>query len=249
MSSGLVVIVENQLADSDHGHLGQLLTYAAGTAASTIVWLTTGFRDEHRQALTWLNEHTDEDTHFFGVELQVIRIGESAPAPLFRVLVAPNDWQKAVKRSASSSTGGREALYVGFWEKYIARARARHPDWIIPRASSQSWLWMRAPIKSCGLSASFTAGSKIRHELYVDAASAELSTARYEALARQKEALEAAYGRSLTWEPMPGKRACRIAEYRPGSITRQDEYNSYMEFFLDAGQRMRTALASVELPQ
>ena len=31
------LIVENQLADSDHSHLGQLLTYAGGTNASTIV--------------------------------------------------------------------------------------------------------------------------------------------------------------------------------------------------------------------
>ena len=196
MTNGTVVIVENQLADSDHSHLGQLLTYAAGTSASTIVWLTTGFRDEHRQAMTWLNEHTDEDTHFFGVELQVVRIGESAPAPLFRIVAEPNDWQKAVKRSASNSTSGRAALYADFWKRYLARVRSEHPDWMVPSASTQSWLWMAAPIRACGLSSSFAAGAKIRHELYIDAQSAEQSTARYEALARQKEALETAYGRA-----------------------------------------------------
>jgi hypothetical protein len=125
LTNGTVVIVENQLADSDHSHLGQLLTYAAGTSAATIVWLTTAFRDEHRQAMTWLNEHTDEDTHFFGVELQVVRIGESVPAPLFRVVAEPNDWQKAVKRSASNSTSGRAALYVDFWARYLTRVRSR----------------------------------------------------------------------------------------------------------------------------
>lgn len=249
MSNGTVVIIENQLADSDHVHLGQVLTYAAGTSASTIVWLTTGFKDEHRQALTWLNEHTDEDTHFFGVELQVVRIGESARAPLFKVVAEPNDWQKAVKRSTSSTTSSREALYVIFWEKYLARAAAEHPGWMLPRASSQSWLWMRAPIRSCGLSCSFAAGGKIRHELYIDAQTAELSTSRYEALVRQKDAMETAYGRPLTWEPLPGRRACRIADYQTGAITRQDEHDPYIDFFLDAGQRMRSALAAIQLPQ
>ncbi len=51
-TNDVVLIVENQLGESDHSHLGQLLTYAAGTAASTIAWITTRFRDEHRQALT-----------------------------------------------------------------------------------------------------------------------------------------------------------------------------------------------------
>ena len=198
--------------------------------------------------MTWLNEHTDEDTHFFGVELQVVRIGESAPAPLFRVVAEPNDWQKAVKRSASNSTSGRAALYAGFWERYLARVRSEHPDWMAPSASTQSWLWMRAPIRSCGLSSSFAAGGKIRHELYIDAQTAGQSTARYEMLVRQKEALEAAYGRPQTWEPLPARRACRIAEYRTGTITSQHEHDAYMEFFLDAGHRMRSALAAVQLP-
>jgi hypothetical protein len=70
-TNGVVLIVENQLGDSDHGHLGQLLTYAAGTAASTIVWITTRFRDEHRRSLTWPNGHTDQDT-----------LGHCLPPPL-----------------------------------------------------------------------------------------------------------------------------------------------------------------------
>jgi Domain of unknown function (DUF4268) len=248
MATGTVVIVENQLADSDHSHLGQLLTYAAGTSAATIIWLTTRFRDEHRQVLTWLNEHTDEETHFFGVELEVVRIGESDPAPLFKVVAEPNDWQKAVKRSASDSTSGRGALYAEFWDRYLSRVRAEHADWPNPRPSTQSWLWMAAPIRSCGLSCSFAAAGRIRHELYIDALTPELSTARFEALLGQQQTLEAAYGRPLTWEPLPAKRACRIADYRDGAITRQDEHDAYMDFFLDASQRMRNALAAVKLP-
>src|SRR5829696_9348086 len=77
ITNDAVLIVENQLATTDHTHLGQVLTYAAGTGASTIVWIATEFREEHRQALDWLNEQTGEETHFFGIELQVARIGES----------------------------------------------------------------------------------------------------------------------------------------------------------------------------
>src|SRR5215467_859785 len=78
ITNDAVLIVENQLEGTDHSHLGQVLTYAAGTAASTIVWIATAFREEHRQALDWLNENTGEETHFFGIELRVARIGDSA---------------------------------------------------------------------------------------------------------------------------------------------------------------------------
>jgi len=81
ITNDAVLVVENQLEGTDHSHLGQVLTYAAGTAASTIVWIATSFREEHRQALDWLNENTGEDTHFFGIEIQVGQIGDSARAP------------------------------------------------------------------------------------------------------------------------------------------------------------------------
>ncbi len=80
-ATGETVIVENQLDVSDHGHLGQILTYAGGTNPVNIVWIATSFREEHRAALEWLNERTDERTRFFAVEVSVVRIGDSAPAP------------------------------------------------------------------------------------------------------------------------------------------------------------------------
>lgn len=96
LSDESVVIVENQLELSDHTHLGQILTYAAGTDPKTIVWITAGFRPEHRAALDWLNEHTDPDTRFFGIEIAVVQIGGSTPAPNFKLAVEPNDWEKQV---------------------------------------------------------------------------------------------------------------------------------------------------------
>ena len=91
------VIIENQLEVTNHTHLGQLITYAAGYDANVVVWLTREFRDEHRQALDWLNQRTGEDTQFFGVEVELWRIGESLPAPHFKAVATPNDWIKRQK--------------------------------------------------------------------------------------------------------------------------------------------------------
>lgn len=110
-----VVIVENQLEESDHTHLGQILTYAGGTDAKHIVWVAPSFRPEHRKALEWLNERTDEETRFFAVKIEVVSIGDSSPAPLLSLVVQPNDWGKIVRRTTgrqSSPQWGREDVLV-----------------------------------------------------------------------------------------------------------------------------------------
>src|SRR6185312_8829511 len=90
------VLIENQLERTNHGHLGQLLTYAAGLDAVTIVWIAERFTEEHRAALDWLNERTDEKITFFGLEVELWQIGNSPVAPKFNIVSKPNDWAKSI---------------------------------------------------------------------------------------------------------------------------------------------------------
>jgi hypothetical protein len=99
-STGKLVLVENQLERTDHMHLGQLMTYAAGLSVVTVVWVAARFTDEHWAALDWLNEITAEDINFFGLEVELWRIGDSAPAPKFNVVSQPNDWSRRIKASS-----------------------------------------------------------------------------------------------------------------------------------------------------
>src|SRR4051812_28339062 len=111
-NDGRVVIIENQLDRTDHGHLGQLLVYASGLEAAAVVWVAPRFRDDHRRTLDWLNERTDTGVDFFGVEVSVVQTGEMSPrAPVFEVVARPNDWQKGVKET--SPAGGGSGQNVG----------------------------------------------------------------------------------------------------------------------------------------
>ena len=90
------VLIENQLERTDHRHLGQILTYAAGLHAVTICWIAESFADEHRATIDWLNEISDDKFQFFGLEIEVWKIGDSPPAPKFNVVSRPNDWTRGV---------------------------------------------------------------------------------------------------------------------------------------------------------
>lgn len=246
-----VLIVENQLAPTDHSHLGQVLTYAAGTAASTIVWIATAFREEHRQALDWLNENTGEDVHFFGVELQVVKIGDSPPAPLLNLVAQPNDWQKQVRAATQrSAVTGKGALYVQFWAKLIDRIHAEHPDWTRSRrGSSENRIGMWSPLRGTVINSVFGQGDRLRHELAIDAGDGERNLEMFEYLHAQRDSFEAAYGRPLQWEDLSGYRVCLIADYRENSsVTDEAQHAQFVEWFLDAGVRLRRALAAVDPP-
>ncbi len=94
--SGEWVLIENQLDRTDHGHLGQIVTYAAGLDAATVIWIAENFSDEHLAALDWLNSITDENILFFGVQIELWSIGGSV-APKFQVVCKPNSWVKKAK--------------------------------------------------------------------------------------------------------------------------------------------------------
>ena len=122
---GEKVVIENQLERSDHTHLGQILTYAAGVNASTVVWVLPELQNEHRAVLDWLNERTDEDVNFFGVVVEVVKIGNSLPAPVFRVEARPNDWQKRVR----SGSSGSAVRWKGWERGYEALAAVPAGHW------------------------------------------------------------------------------------------------------------------------
>ena len=108
------MLIENQLERTDHTHLGQLITYAAGLQAVTIVWIAQRFTDEHRAALDWLNEHTDEKINAFGLEIELWQIGDSPFAPKFNVVSQPNDWARTVQQAASGGKTEHKQLQLKF---------------------------------------------------------------------------------------------------------------------------------------
>ncbi len=118
------VAIENQLEETDHGHLGQLLTYAAGYDARVVIWVTPTFHDEHRAAIDWLNRWTPEEIEFYAVELRAIRIADSLPAPEFRPVAFPNGWSKQ-RQLPSRGLSSRGRQFREFFQPLVDELRRR----------------------------------------------------------------------------------------------------------------------------
>lgn len=229
---GSKVIVENQLEGTDHSHLGQLLTYAGGLEAQTIIWVAADFRDEHRAALDWLNRVTDETTHFYGVVVRAVQIGDSVPAPDLSLAVEPNDFGKIVRASTQSRwMEERGAKYQEFWAHLLEKLRHDFPEFAARKAPARQYIGLPTGYSGCSRTIAF-GRSTLKVELYLGSSDAEVNSARLEALYERKLAIESIFGEELSWEELEGKKAARVAFYRDASILNQGEWDDYAEWIV-----------------
>lgn len=209
-SEGSLVLIENQLERTDHNHLGQLLTYAAGLDAVTVVWIAAPFTDEHRTALDWLNLKTDQSVNFFGLEIELWRIGDSPIAPKFNVVAQPNDWTKTLRVATGQ---GREISetqrrQLEFWIEFDEFVKSRGDGIRCQNPGARHWLysslgrtWM---IFACVIS---TSPPFVRVELALDGNDAK---AWFSLLENDSEAIEEEFGEELIWHSPPDIKGARV---------------------------------------
>jgi hypothetical protein len=226
LSSRRPVIIENQLETTDHSHLGQLLTYAAGFDAEAVVWVTREFRDEHRQALDWLNQRTGEDTQFFGVTVELWRIGDSLPAPHFNVVATPNGWRKETAHrsdySESPIRSERSERYGNFFQGLIDTLREKHRFTNARKGQMQNWYSFSSGYSYITYGANFTGQREARVELYIDYPDGDRNLMLLDNLKAYEDQIHSQLG-ILDWQRLENRRACRIALARPGSIDDDDD--------------------------
>ena len=223
LGSNRPVIIENQLEATNHDHLGKLLTYAAGYDAYAAVWLTREFRDEHRLALDWLNQRSGEDTAFFGVVVEAWKIDDSRPAPHFRLVATPNDWQKLTTTDGTGNASGnvseRGERYRTFFQSLIDTLRVEHRFTNARKGQPQSWYSFSSGLRGIGYNPSFSPRRGIaRVEVYIDRGDQEINKEMFDSLRSISDSIENSLNDTLEWERLDNRRACRISAVREGTI-------------------------------
>lgn len=238
-STGRKIIIENQLEDTNHDHLGKIITYASGKDAEVIIWIVKHARDEHKQAIEWLNNHTDDKCAFFLIEIELWRIGNSEPAVKFNIVERPNDWAKSMKKSSTLTQGGAQKL--NFWQQFIEYNKDNNGVYAKSTPSSDTWIGKSIKgIPGTSVNIVVTKDS-CRIEAYINSGNQERNKSIFDALYTQKDSIEQEYGAKFVWQRLDDKVTCRIYEDRPLSYTNEDDRLAIFKFFCDATVRMITS--------
>lgn len=236
-ATGHYVLIENQLEITDHKHLGQIMTYAAGLDAFSIIWIAKNFTEEHRAAVDWLNRITDENINFFGIEIQVIRIEDSQFAPQFKVVAKPNDWTRSVKKAANDNgltdTKLKQREYWTALKKYVAD---NGNPFKMQKPLPQHWSIVA--LGRSGFQLSLTVNSQkktvaISFEINTD--SAEDNKRYFDALKQNYETLAVtAISDLLSWQRLDNKKVSLVQLSQSydflDSMTQKEQFAWFLEY-------------------
>ena len=207
------VLIENQLEKTNHKHLGQLLTYAAGLEAVTIIWIASKFTEEHRKSIDWLNEITDTKFKFFALEIELLQIANSPYAPRFNIISMPNNWGKSVSQAAKNIseeiTSETKALQYKYWQQLVDFIKESKSQLKPQDARPRHWQTFAVGRSNFHIDATLnTLNNKISVELCItDKNNAKIF---YQLLANDKIDIENELGSELEWKENLGKTQSKI---------------------------------------
>lgn len=232
-NTGRKIVIENQLESTNHDHLGKLITYASGFDAEIIIWIVKDVRDEHKQAIDWLNEHTDEHANFFAIKMEVWQITDSPFAPKFQVIAQPNDWAKAVKiGSIKSELSDTKLMQLDFWTDFRRFGQENNSKLRFRKPYPQHWYDISVGSSKAHLALICdTQNNQIRCEFYIPD-DKEL----YKSLEAFKMDIENELDYDLDWMLLEGKKASRIRTVTNADISKSANWEEYFSWLINAAE-------------
>lgn len=232
------IIIENQFEDTEHDHLGKLITYASGKGADVVIWVVKHAREEHKAAVEWLNNHTDDKIGFFLCEIKLFQIGDSQIAPAFTVVERPNDWTKEIRKTASANSTQQQRLE--YWQAFNDYAFSdANFSRIFNKRKPTTDHWMDFSI---GSSACHIAVSQIQKRKAVDV---ELyindDKELFKSLFAHKDEIEKNMEMELEWKELPERKASRILIEKTVDLDDRATWPEQFDYIMDTCIKMKRA--------
>ena len=236
-TTGIKVIIENQLEMSNHDHLGKIITYASGLDAKVVVWIVKEAREEHRSAIEWLNNNTNSNVNFFLIEIHAYKIGNSDNAPMFQVIEQPNDFIKNNKSTNSSDTMNKsQSQRVEFWNQFNNVLVERGKPFNVRKATTDHWYNVAIGTSDAHIDITLVnKDSVIGVELYITD-----NKDLFDKLYQKKDEIESDLGFKLDWRRLNNSKASRIVTFIKGlNFDDHSNYNELINKTIDLAVLMR----------
>lgn len=227
------IVIENQLESTNHDHLGKIITYASGFDAEIIIWIVRDVRDEHKQAVDWLNEHTDARINIFAIRMELWQIDDSPAAPKFHVVSQPNDWAKAVKTSTQhSELSDRRLMQLDFWTQFNEYASSHHVALRLHKPYPQHWYDIAIGNSKCYVSLVVDVDNEqVRCEFYIPD-----SKPLFAALSERRGVIEPNLPYKLEWMELEGKKASRVRAVHPVDLNDNQNWETGFAWLANAAE-------------
>lgn len=232
------IIIENQLEDTNHDHLGKLITYASGKGADIVIWIVKHAREEHKAAIEWLNNHTDDKIGFFLCEIKLFQIGNSCIAPTFSIIERPNDWAKEIKSAVSSNpTQQKRFEYWQAFNNYAFNNTDFSKAFNKRKPSTDHWMYLSIGSSTCKIGISqIQKRSSITIELYIND-----DKDLFRMLLSHKNEIETDMGICLDWRELPERKASRIIVEKTVELENKNKWNEQFAYITDICLKMKKA--------
>lgn len=240
---GHYIIVENQLDQTDHDHLGKLLTYLVNLEASTAIWVTPAIRPEHQRVIDWLNETTGADYGFYLVLVEAVRIADSPYAPLFTVLAAPDEQTREIGET-KKELAGRQAELKAFWTELLERSKGKTHLFSTISPGHDDALGLGGG--KTGITFYYVvAQNSARVEVYLDTVDTQKNKFAFDSLLEHKAEIERRFGAPLTWQRLDNRRASRISQSidQHGGLKSPERWPDLQDAMIDTMIRFHSALS------
>ena len=234
------VVIENQLEKTNHDHLGKIITYASGLEAECVIWIAREFTEEHRRALDYLNEKMAPDMWLFGIEMQLFRIGDSPPAPMFKIVARPNEYTAAVK-ATSKEQSETQTQYFEFWSAFRAHCANKGSSLKLRKPRAQHWFSLAVGRSRFSIGLTVTRQHKrLGCEIYIRGSNAKKA---FGLLMKTRAAIDVEIP-GLEWQELPEKQDARIVLFKPDfDIDQHDAWQSGFDWLMKKGELFHRVFA------
>jgi len=243
-NTGNKIVIENQYGNTDHDHLGKVITYAAGIDAKTIVWVSENIREEHQKTIEFLNNNTTDTLNFFLVQIEAYKIGDSKPAPKFNLIEGPNEWARAV-RGASGETGkigDLPLIKLNFWQQVRDLGMEKYPGLKWRKASKDHWYDMSVGSRISHISMQVNSKNPAKVLVSYEFWPHSKDKSAYDFVFSSKSDIEAELNQQLIWDKFENKQYSKISAEHLGNYREDNQQKELVKWIVDMAEKFSRIL-------